>query len=58
MPFVYMYDKPNSQYSQMVMAAKKAKTETPGSKVSEVRVKSAVVGTDLQPKVASSDPTL
>ena len=38
------------------MAAKKAKTETPGSSASEVRAKSAVVGTDLQPKVARSDP--
>ena len=51
-----MYDKPNLQYSQLVMAARKAKTETPGSSVLEVRAKSAVVGTDLQPKVASSDP--
>ena len=25
----YMYDKPDSQYSQLVMAARKAKTETP-----------------------------
>ena len=38
------------------MAARKAKTETPGSSVSEVRTKSAVVGTDSQSKVASSDP--
>ena len=52
----YMYDKPNLQYSQLVMAARKAKTETPGNSVSEVRAKSTVVGTDLQPKVASSDP--
>ena len=51
-----MYDKPDSQCSQLVMAARKAKTETPGSSVSESRAKSAVVGTDLQPKVASSDP--
>ena len=29
----YMYDKPDSQYSQLVMAARKAETETPGSSV-------------------------
>ena len=52
-----MYDKPDSQYSQLVMAAGKARTETPGSSVLEVRAKSAVVRTDLQPKAASSDPT-
>ena len=39
----YMYNKPDSQYSQLVMAARKAVTETPGSGVSEVRAKSAVV---------------
>ena len=38
------------------MAARKAETETPQSSVPEVRAKSAVVGTDLQLKVASSDP--
>ena len=53
----YMYDKPDLLYSQLVMAARKAETETPRSSMSEVRVKSAVVGTDLQPKVASSDPS-
>ena len=37
------------------MAARKAKTETPGSNV-PARVKSAVVGTELQAKAASSDP--
>ena len=26
----YMYDKPDYQYSKLVMAARKAKTETPG----------------------------
>ena len=51
-----MYDKLDLQYSQLVMTTRKAETETPGSNVSEVRVKSAVVGTELQPKVASSDP--
>ena len=48
--------KTDSQYSQLVMAARKAGTETPGSNVPEAKAKSAVVGTDLQPKVASSDP--
>ena len=54
----YMYDKPDSQYSQLVMAARKAETETPGNSVSEARAKSAVVGTASasQVKVASSDP--
>ena len=52
----YIYDKPDLQYSQLVMAARKAKTETTGNSVSEVRAKSAVVGTDFQPKVASFDP--
>ena len=54
----YMYDKPDSQYSQLVIAARKAETGTPGSSVSEARVKSTVVGTAsaLQVKVASSDP--
>ena len=50
-----MYDKPNSQYSQLVMNVRKGETETPGSSVSEVRAKSAVVGTDLQSRMASSD---
>ena len=54
----YMYDKPDSQYSQLVMAAQKAETETPGSSISEARAKSAVVGTAsaLQAKVASPVP--
>ena len=38
------------------MPARKAETETPGSNVSEARAKSAIVGTDLQAKVVSSDP--
>ena len=42
----YMYDKPDSQYRQLVIAARKAKTETPGSSLSEVRGKLAVVWTD------------
>ena len=48
--FHYMYDKPNSQYSKLVMAARKAESETPGSGVSEVIAKSAIVGLDTQPK--------
>ena len=51
-----MYDKPDSQYNQLMMAARKAETETPSSNVSEARVKSTVVGTNLQAKVATSDP--
>ena len=46
----------NSQYSLLVMAARKAGTEKPGSSVPEVRAKSAVDGTDLQSKMASPDP--
>ena len=42
----YLYDTPNLQYSQLVMAARKAETETPGGNVSEVRAKSAVVEID------------
>ena len=38
------------------MAARKAETETPNGSVSEARAKSAVVGTNSQAKVASSDP--
>ena len=55
----YMYDKPDSHYSQLVMAARKAETETPGSSMSKPRAKSAVVVIDtaLQTKVASSDPS-
>ena len=55
----YMYDKLDSQYSQLVMALRKAETETPGSSVSEARAKSAVVGTDTasQVKGASSEPS-
>ena len=41
----YMYDKSDSQYSQLVVAARKAETETPGSIVSEARAKSVVVET-------------
>ena len=57
MPFITCNDKPDSQYSQLVMAARKAETETPGSSVSEARAKSAVVGTDSQLKMVNSDPS-
>ena len=39
------------------MASQKAMTETPGSNVSEVRAKSAVLGIDSKSKGASSDPS-
>ena len=55
----YLYDKPDSQYSQLIMASRKAKTETIRSSMSEVRAKSAVVGadTDSFEKRASSEPS-
>ena len=54
-----MYDKPDSQYNQLVMALSKAETETLGSRVSEARAKSTVVGmnTALQVKGANSEPS-
>ena len=55
----YLYDKPDFQHSQLVMALRKAKTETLRSSVSEVRAKSTVVGadTDSQAKTVSSKPS-
>ena len=55
----YLYDKPDSQYSQLVMASRKAEMETLGSSVSEVRAKSTIVGedTDSPAKGASSEPS-
>ena len=55
----YLYDKPDSQYSQLVVASRKVETETLGSSVSEVRAKSAVVGadTDLAETKANSEPS-
>ena len=41
-----LYDTPNLQYSQLIMAARKAKTVTSGGDVSEARAKSAVVEID------------
>ena len=52
----YMCSTPDLQYSQLVMAVKKAETETPGSNVSEGRAKSAVIEIDSKSKRASSDP--
>ena len=54
-----MYDKVDSQYSQLVMASRKAETETLGSSVPEARATSAVVGsnTTLQVKGAGSEPS-
>ena len=52
-----MYDTPDLQYSQLVMAARKAETETPGSDVPATRAKSAVVEIDSKSKGASSDPS-
>ena len=49
----YMYDKPDLQYNQLVIAVRKAETETPGS--AEVRAKSAIGEVDSQSKIASSD---
>ena len=52
----YLYDKPDSQYSQLVMASRKTEMETLGSSVSEGRAKSAIVGTNTElaePKVSS-----
>ena len=55
----YMYDNQGSQYNQLVMALRKAETETPESRVSEARAKSTVVGLDTtsQAKGASSEPS-
>ena len=54
MPFGYLYDKPDSQYSQLIKALRKAETKTLGS-----RAKSAVVGedTDSLKTKASSEPS-
>ena len=53
----YLYDKPDSHYSQLVMASRKAEMETLGSSVSKDRAKSAIVGTntDLAEAKANSE---
>ena len=55
----YLYDKPDSQYSQLVMASRKAEMETLGIGVSEGRTKSAIAetNTDLAKSKASSEPS-
>ena len=55
----YLYDKPDSQYSQLVMASRIAETETLRSRVSDGRAKSAIVetNTDLAEAKASSEPS-
>ena len=55
----YLYNKLDSQHSQLVMASRKAERETLGSSVSEVRAKSAVVedDTDLTETKISSEPS-
>ena len=54
----YLYDKSDLQYSQLVIASRKAETERLKSGMSEVRAKSAVVGadTDSADKKTSSEP--
>ena len=54
----YLYNKPDSPYSQLVMGSRKAETETLRSGESKVRAKSAVGGadTDSAEKKASSEP--
>ena len=51
-----MYDRPDSQCSQLVRVVRRAETKTPGSGVPEVRSKSAVVGIDSKSRGTSSDP--
>ena len=55
----YLYDKPDSQYSQLVMASRKAEKDTIGSNVFEGKAKSAIVwtNTDLAEAKASSEPS-
>ena len=55
----YLHDKPDSKYSQLVMASREAEMETLGSSVSKGRAKSAIVGTntDLAEAKASSEPS-
>ena len=55
----YLYDKPHFQYSQLVMASRKAETEILRSSVSEVTAKSVVVRADmdLAETKASSEPS-
>ena len=55
----YLYDRPDSLYSQLVMVYRKAEMETLGSGVSKGRAKSTIAGTntDLAKSKASSEPS-
>ena len=53
----YLYDTSKLQYSQLVMAAIKAKTETSRGDVSEARAKSAIVEIDSKSEGTSFDPS-
>ena len=55
----YLYENLDSQYSQLVMASRKAEMETLGSGVSKGRDKSTIVGTntDLAEAKASPEPS-
>ena len=55
----YLYDKPDSQYSQLVMSSRKAEMETLGSGVSKGRARSAISGTntDLAKSKANFEPS-
>ena len=53
----YLYDTPDLQYSQLVMTARKAETETSGGDVSEARAKSAMVEIDSKSEGTSFDPS-
>ena len=55
----YLYDKPDSQYSQLVMASRKAEMQMLRSSVSKGRAKSAIIETnsDLAEAKASSEPS-
>ena len=55
----YLYDKPDSQYSQLVMASRKAEIETLRRSMSYIRAKSMVIGADmdLAEAKARADPS-
>ena len=53
----YLYNKPDSKYSQLVMASRKAETESLRSSVSEVKSAVVVASMDLAETKASSEPS-
>ena len=53
----YLYDTPSLQYSQLVMATRKAETEALVGDVPEARTKSAVVEIDSKSEGTSFDPS-